>query len=89
MARHISITEARNQLTRLPAELEKTQETIAVTRNGEPKLAIMSWDLYQATVETMEIMSDPELMEQIRRGIKDIEEGRVVPWEEAKKRLGW
>ena len=89
MARHISISEARNQLTRLPEELEKTHETVAITRNGEPKLAVMSWDLYQSMVETMDIMSDPELVAQIRKGIADIEAGRVIPWEEAVKKLGW
>lgn len=88
MARHLSITEARNLLTRLPEELEKSHETVAITRNGEPKLAVMSWDLYQSMVETMDIMSDPELVAQMRKGIADIEAGRVIPWEEARKELG-
>ena len=33
-------------------------------------------------IETLEIMSDEELMESIRRGLKDIEEGNVVDFDE-------
>ncbi len=33
-------------------------------------------------IETLEIMSDEELMKSIKRGLKDIEEGNVVDFEE-------
>jgi len=33
-------------------------------------------------IETLEIMSDEELMKSIERGLKDIEEGNVVDFEE-------
>jgi hypothetical protein len=38
-------------------------------------------------IETVEILSDEDTMEPFRRGIEDIEEGRIVPWEDVKKRL--
>jgi hypothetical protein len=28
-------------------------------------------------------------MESFRQGVKDIEEGRVIPWEQAVQELGW
>ncbi|HNC45886.1 MAG TPA: hypothetical protein PLU80_17085 [Acidobacteriota bacterium] len=48
----------------------------------------MSWDLYESLIETMEIMSDPELMANIRQGIREIEEGKGIPFEQVKQELG-
>jgi predicted transcriptional regulator len=38
-------------------------------------------------IETVEILSDEDTMEALRRGIQDIEEGRIVPLEDVKKQL--
>ena len=79
------ITEARDQLTLLPDRLSETHETITVTRRGKPVLAILSWDEYEALVETLEIMSDEELVQSLRQGMKDIAQGNTIPWERAKR----
>tara|TARA_B100000809_G_C15008812_1_gene484174 strand:+ start:431 stop:580 length:150 start_codon:yes stop_codon:yes gene_type:complete len=47
----------------------------------------MTWDLFEAWLETIEIMSDSELMEQVLEGIKQIEMGNTRPWEEVKADL--
>jgi prevent-host-death family protein len=85
---HLSISEARNQLTRLAGRLRPRGETVEVTSRGKPILAILPWDLYESMVETMEIMADQDLMEQVRRGIKECRAGKGIPLDEAKKRLG-
>ena len=36
----------------------------------------------ESLIETLEIMSDPELMESIRRGLEDIKKGDVIDFEE-------
>jgi predicted transcriptional regulator len=38
-------------------------------------------------IETLEILSDPELMKGIEKGIQDIEEGRIIPLSQIKKEL--
>ena len=90
MTQTMQIIEARNKLTTLPEELEREPEigAIAVTRHGKPVLAIMSWELYETIIETLEIMSDPELMAAIRKGIQDIKEGRTHSMEQVKRELG-
>lgn len=90
MTQSMPIAEARNKLTTLPEELEQAPEigAVAVTRHGKPVLAIMSWELYETIIETLEIMSDPELMAAIRQSIKEIEEGQTIPWEQVKQELG-
>lgn len=89
MEKSLPIVEARKRLTSLPEDLAKDREAgvVAVTRRGKPVLAVMSWELYEGLLETMEIMSDPELMAQIREGIKDMKDGRTIPWEDVEREL--
>jgi antitoxin YefM len=83
----LPITEARNQLTSMPESLEKEPGAIAVTRNGKPVLAILPWDLYESLEETIDIMSDPALMQQVREGIADYRAKRLTPWSKVRREL--
>lgn len=90
MTRTMGIIEARKHLTSLPEEFEKEPEmgAVAVTRRGRPVLAVLPWELYEAIIETLEVMGDEEQMAALRQGIKEIEEGKGIPWEEVKTELG-
>ena len=44
-------------------------------------------DRIDSLIETLEIMSDDELVESIKRGLKDIEKGNVVDFEEIVKEI--
>ena len=84
----LPITAARDELTSLPDRLSETHETVTVTRRGKPVLAILPWEEYEALVETLEIMSDEELLASLRQGIKEARQGKLIPWERAKRKLG-
>lgn len=84
----LPITEARHELTSLPDKLNETHETVTVTRRGKPVLAILPWEEYEALVETMEIMADERLMASLRQGIREARQGKLIPWERAKRKLG-
>ena len=84
----ISITKARGMLTKLPEQLAEQNRAIALTRRGKPVMALVAWDLYEAIVETLEIMGDADLMAALRQSIKEASEGKVIPWEEVKAELG-
>lgn len=81
--------EARRKLITLPEELKGRIEdnAIAVTRRGKPVLAIMTWELFEAIYETLEIMGDEGLMRSMRQSIKEVREGKTISWETAKKGL--
>lgn len=91
MTRTMPIIEARKRLTTLPEQFEKDPNAgaVAVTRRGKPVLAIMPYELYESIVETLEIMGDEELMAALRQSIKEADAGKGIPWEQAKKELGW
>lgn len=86
--RDIPITEVRDELTSLPEQLTQTHETVTVTRRGKPVLAILPWEEYEALVETLDVLSDPELMAALRKSLKEAKQGKLIPWERAKRKLG-
>ena len=83
----LPITEARDELTSLPDKLSHTHETLTVTRRGKPVLAILAWDEYEALVETLEVMSDDRLMTSLRQSIREARQGKLIPWEDVKRKL--
>lgn len=83
----IPITEARNELTSLPDRLSESHEVVSVTRRGKPVLAILNWEEYEAIVETLEILSDENLMSSLRQGLKEAKAGKLIPWDQAKRKL--
>jgi PHD/YefM family antitoxin component YafN of YafNO toxin-antitoxin module len=84
----MSIVKARAMLTQLPELLSAENRAVALTRRGKPVLALMPWELFESIVETMEIMGDAEMMETLRRSIRDVQEGNLVSIDEVKAELG-
>ncbi len=83
----LPITEARHELTSLPDKLSGSHEAITVTRRGKPVLAILPWEEYEALAETLEIMTDEHLMASLRQGIREAKQGKLIPWEQVKRKL--
>ena len=81
--------EAREKLTKMPEDFERQPESgaITVTRRGKPVLAVLSWDFYESLLETLEIGGDEKLLAALRRGIREVQAGKTVPWSQVKKRL--
>lgn len=83
----LSMAKARESLTSLPEMLADEQRVVAVTRRGKPVLAIMDWEFYESLLETLEIMNDPDLMKSLRKSIRQLQEGKTIPWETVKAEL--
>lgn len=87
--RQLTISEARKVFLDLPEKLRRAPErAISITRRGRPVLAVMPWEFYESLVETLDILSDPEMVSALRESLEDLQYGRLVSHEEAKKRLG-
>jgi prevent-host-death family protein len=90
MAKEISLTNLRKELFTVVKELadDPTVSEVVATRNGKPAAVLLNYDLYEGLLETVELMSDPELAESVRSGLADIRAGRVKSLEEVKTELG-
>lgn len=47
----------------------------------------MSLQEYEAIQETLEVLADPQAMDDIRRSEADVRAGRVYNWDDLKRRL--
>jgi rubrerythrin len=99
-----SLSEVAERIERLPVLFDEEDVTVVhVTQNGKRVMEILPAGTLKALhaaidelsetvdtlLETLEIVQDEELMEALRRGIKDMEEGRVTSLDDAMKELGW
>ncbi len=89
MTETLSIAEAREKLTRLPEEFARRPRlgAVKITRRREPVMALLSWDLYQSLVETIDVMADEHLTEALRKSLSDIQAGRTLSLEEVAERF--
>jgi PHD/YefM family antitoxin component YafN of YafNO toxin-antitoxin module len=76
------IIEAREKLSTLPEAFAEDPEmgAAAITRRGQPVLAVMPWELYEALVETLDVLGDEDLMQALRQSLREAE-GQLIPWE--------
>ncbi len=58
-----------------------------ITVESDEPVVVITLKEYESLKETIEILSDSNLVEDIRQGIKDFEEGRSISWEDLKKEL--
>lgn len=87
MTKILPITKAREELTTLVESASKRLEEYVITVNGMPAAVLMSAAEFESWKETMDILSDPELMKAIKEGEEDVKAGRVYDWEDVKKEL--
>lgn len=83
MIQSMPIAQARKVLNQLPDRFaaEPAASALAVTRRGQPVLALMPWSLYQGIVETLEVLGDEAQCAALREGIRQIEAGERAVWE--------
>lgn len=66
MAKILPISEVKARLPELVNGVAEREEEIVVTRNGKPAAMLVSYAEYERLKETLDVLSDPELMMQIR-----------------------
>ena len=53
-----------------------------------PVLVVMPWEFYESLVETLDVLSDPEMASALRESLEDLKRERLYSHAEAKRRLG-
>ena len=67
MAKTLSLSEVKTRLPELVAGVEEREEEVVVTKNGRPAAILINVQEYARLKETLDVLSDPELMQQISR----------------------
>jgi antitoxin YefM len=66
MPKTLPISEVKARLPELVTGAAEREEEVVVTRNGKPVAVLVSYDEYERLKETLDVLSDPDLMRQIR-----------------------
>lgn len=78
----LPVADARASFSRIVDAASTTHERFEITRNGSRVAVLLGADDYDGLMETLEILSDPELMAEIREADEDIAAGRGRPLED-------
>jgi prevent-host-death family protein len=76
MPKTLPISEVKARLPELVAGVQEREEEVVVTRNGRPAAVLLNIDEYERLKATIDVLSDPELMRQIRASQKFYASGR-------------
>lgn len=76
MTKTLPISEVKTHLPSLVHGVDEREEEVVVTRNGRPAAVLVNYDEYARLKATLEVMSDPELMEQIAKSRRYFRAGR-------------
>jgi prevent-host-death family protein len=76
MAKILPISELKARLPELVTGVEEREEEIIVTRNGRPAAMLVSYAEYERLKETLDVLSDPDLMRQIRESEAHFRSGK-------------
>jgi len=65
----LSISEAKMKLSALIDSMGVAGEEVVITKNGRPAAVLVSPDEYESWKETLAVLSDSDLMEEIKKGL--------------------
>lgn len=80
--KYVPITQAKNEFLELVREVEKQYSTVAVTKNGVPAAVILSMDMFEGLIETLDILSDETAMRSLRKSIRQGRDGKWMSYED-------
>jgi len=82
MSETLPLAQIKAHLSEIVDRVEREHERVVLTRNGRPAAVIMSTADLEALEDTLELLSDPQALEEIKAGRHDAANGRVVTSEE-------
>ena len=88
MSETLPLSSVKAHLSELVDRVEGQHDRVVVTRNGRPAAVLISHEDLEGLEETLAVLSNPDLMRQIREGEAAVDEGDVVSLDDLRRRLG-
>ncbi|CAJ1495021.1 type II toxin-antitoxin system Phd/YefM family antitoxin [[Mycobacterium] kokjensenii] len=83
----LPLAEVRANLSKLVDEAVRTHQRVEVTRQGRRAVVILSAEDYDSLMETLDVLSDSELVREIRDAEDAIERGEVFTLDEVAEEM--
>lgn len=78
----LSVTKVKRDLLDILKRMEEEEATIALTRNGEAVSIMMPISRYEALLETIDILSDKQILRSLEKSSEDFKSGRIYSHED-------
>ena len=78
----IPASKAKTYFSQLLRRIREHHESFAITQRGKIEGVLLSIEEYESLIETLDILSDKEMMKSIERGLKDEKTGRLFTHDE-------
>lgn len=73
----LPLSEVKMKLSELVDKVSKTDEEITITKNGRPAAVLVSAEEFESWRETIEILADKDLMNDIKRGLSELKKKKA------------
>jgi antitoxin YefM len=77
LAEQMPLGEVKNRLSEVVDTVEREHARLVITKHGRPAAVLISVDDLESLEETLDIMSNPQLMADLRESMADLAAGRV------------
>lgn len=84
----LTISEARKHLFEIAEDVQKPGSFCTLTIEGEPKVVMIAKKEFDALMETIELLSNPALLQQIKKVEEEYAQGECYTWDQLKERMG-
>lgn len=78
----LPLSDARNRLSELVAEVEATHSRVTITKHGHPAAVLISPEDLAAIEDTLDVLADPEALAEIRESEAEASRGEFTSAEE-------
>lgn len=88
VADHMALKDVKDHLSEVVDKVERQHDRIVITKHGRPAAVLVSIDDLDSLEETLDILSNPRLVSEIRESLDELERGEAEPMDrEAALRL--
>lgn len=88
MSDTLPLAEVKAKLSEMVDRVEHTHDRITLTRNGRPAAVLISPEELASLEDTLELLSDPDAMTQLRASDAAVAAGDYVTGDELRSRYG-
>lgn len=75
---HLPLADVKNRLSEVVERLEREHGRVVITKHGRPAVVMLSIEDLESLEETLEILSNPALLAQIREADSEVAAGKAV-----------
>ncbi len=81
--KYLPITKAKASFLEVVRGVGSNNDVVVITKNGVPEAVMLSMKSYEGLLETISVLADPDMMNQLKESVIDSKSGNLIPLDEA------